>query len=112
MYPDVDDEQIIQIYEQSRRNTIWGYGYFVDVEIEYNKAYPVSSGDGLPHDSDDEKYFISRFRDMLIAAGAQVLWYATPRQERLRGSTQEMGWAVILTTGFDKMFTFPWVTTS
>lgn len=101
MYPDVGDDQIIEIYKQSRHKLIWGFGYFVDFVAEHNKAFPISNDDGLPHNSDEEVNFVDYFEQKLLATGAQVVWYSTPLEQRRLGA-HDMGWLVVLTTGFNK----------
>lgn len=101
-YPELDDEHKIQIYNESCDKRIWGLGYFVDFASEHNKAFPISKGDGLPHNLDEEVNFTYHFKRRLLATGAQVVLYPVPSELRNRSATYDKGWLVILTTGFDK----------
>lgn len=43
VYPDVDDERVIQIFNQLRQKPIWGYGYFVNLAAVRHKASAFTS---------------------------------------------------------------------
>ncbi|KAF8599110.1 hypothetical protein BDV93DRAFT_526295 [Ceratobasidium sp. AG-I] len=102
MYPDVSDKRMEQIYEESESQLIWGYGYFVDFFGEFKRVYSVPLNNGLPHNPEDKRSFIPRFKAEIVATGAQVLWCPTPPKELERGASLEEGWLVIVTTGFNK----------
>lgn len=102
LYPDVDINQIIQIYNKSQDNPIWGYDYFVDLLGELKKAYPISPNDPLPHDSEGMRLFLPRLQRKVLATGVQLCWTPTPREELERGVTFEEWWLIVFTTGFNQ----------
>ncbi|EUC64531.1 hypothetical protein RSOL_513730 [Rhizoctonia solani AG-3 Rhs1AP] len=93
-YPDVPAEQVHEIYQQSLRRIVYGYGFFVDPFALDSKK--VSLGE-------DESQALKKVKSDLYALGLHPTSIAShyPTPMWLRDTGEEEGWLVILGTGFD-----------
>ncbi|CAE6532477.1 unnamed protein product [Rhizoctonia solani] len=103
-YPDVPPSKIVEIYKRSRRETINGYGFFIELMSAYDKVYPFNSPDRSIHGNKNSFKWMESLRNRLIDAGVHnsyVVDYPTPPKYRI-GDYCDEGWLVILETGFNK----------
>ncbi|CAE6477255.1 unnamed protein product [Rhizoctonia solani] len=100
-YPDAPPSKLYEIYQQSRRQPIHAYGFYIDpVQLYHKKQDRRQSNRTGAHDL---RLFMWETKQELFATGLHPLAVTTvpsPKQYRTISSTE--GWLIILGTGFDK----------